>query len=223
MFSEANKYLAEVLLPINEVEREDWLDRIIDIIQKQPLSTSLIQRKVCEAAVQECNQEQEEDSENILTVIDTFSTPRFSYVQERKKFIPSSIVGLPAPALHGTAMDKASLFLDRYTLLHQRTLRHDLFTPPVLGAVPNEGQRKFQLKPLEYLKGTTSAVKDIIVLGMLTQLKESQWHLEDPTASVLLDFTHSISFDGLFLYYIFIYTAVQKPISLSDSMTGIWT
>ena len=27
-------------------------------------------------------------SENILLVIDTFSTPRFSYVQDRKKFIP---------------------------------------------------------------------------------------------------------------------------------------
>ena len=34
--SEASKYLVDVLLPISEAEQEDWLDRIIDIIQKQP-------------------------------------------------------------------------------------------------------------------------------------------------------------------------------------------
>ena len=29
-----------------------------------------------------------------------------------------------------------------------------------------------QLKPLEYLQGSTAKLRDIIVLGMLTQLKE---------------------------------------------------
>lgn len=39
-FSDACKYLVDVLLPVNEVEREDVLDKIIDVIQKQPRKPS---------------------------------------------------------------------------------------------------------------------------------------------------------------------------------------
>ena len=34
--SEATKYLVEVLLPINDVEQADCLDRLLEHIQKQP-------------------------------------------------------------------------------------------------------------------------------------------------------------------------------------------
>ena len=60
-------------------------------------------------------------------------------------FCRNSSLNLPAPALHGTGLDKAGVFVDRYTVLHQRTLRHDLFTPPVLGAIPEQDTKKFQV------------------------------------------------------------------------------
>ena len=52
----------------------------------------------------------------------------------------------------------------------------------------------FQLKHLEFLKGSTARLRDIIVLGMLTQLKEGKWYLEDPTGCVELDLSQAISF-----------------------------
>ncbi|XP_025103951.1 DNA polymerase epsilon subunit 2-like isoform X1 [Pomacea canaliculata] len=195
--SDACKYLVDVLLPVNEVEREDVLDKIIDVIQKQPLSSSLIQRSICENAVQEC-QAEHEDSEISLLVFDAFSVPRFTYVQDRKKFVMSSSLGLPDPALHGTALDKAALFLDRYSVLHQRTLRHDLFMKPALGSLPDDHSKKFQLQPVEYLVGSTARLQDVIVLGMLTQLKEGKWFLEDPTGTIQLDLSQASFHNGLF-------------------------
>ncbi|KAL5008711.1 hypothetical protein ScPMuIL_014292 [Solemya velum] len=196
--SEACKYVVEVLGPVNEVEREDIIDKIIETIQKQPLKSSLIDRSVCETAVQECNTEHEDEGDSILYVIDAFSVPRFTYKSDRKKFIPNSTLGISKPSLHGTAEDKALLFRDRYTVLQQRTQRHDLFSPAAVGTDPNEHSKKFQLKPIEYLLGSTSKLGEIIVLGMLTQLKEGKWYLEDPTGAVPIDVSEANFHVGLF-------------------------
>ncbi|XP_005094411.1 DNA polymerase epsilon subunit 2 [Aplysia californica] len=195
--SEASLYLIDVLAPVDQKERDQWVDKIIEIIQKQSLTSSMIDRGVCELAVQECNAEQEDDSDTIFNVIDAFSVPRFSYVKERKKFLADSTLEKPLPKLHGSASDKANMFRDRYTILHQRTLRHDLFTPPALGSTETESN-KFQLKPIEYLVGSTAKLKNVLVLGMLAQLKEGKWFLEDPTGNVRLDFTSASFQPGLF-------------------------
>ncbi|XP_053376311.1 DNA polymerase epsilon subunit 2-like [Mercenaria mercenaria] len=195
--SEASRYLVDVFSQVDEEDCQEWLDKIIEIVQKQPLTSSLIDKQICESAVQECNAEQDDESDKIFSVIDAFSVPRFTYQKDRKKFIPNSTLGLPAPCLHGNANDKANLFRERYTILQQRTLRHDLFTPPALGSAPDES-KKFQLKPIEYLLGTTAKVGEVIVLGMLTQLKEGKWYLEDPTGVVQIDLSKANFHTGLF-------------------------
>ena len=186
----------QVLQPINGSQREEALDKLLEAIQKQPLKTSMINRDVCESAVRECNQEDEEDSDQIFNVIDSFAIPRYSYVRERKKFIPNATLNLPPPTLLGDADVKAELYRERYTLLHQRTSRHDLFTPAVLGSQTDS--KKFQLKPVEFLLGSTAKLGEIIVLGMLTQLKESKWFIEDPTGAVQLDLSRANFHTGLF-------------------------
>uniref|UniRef100_A0A8C5NVN5 DNA polymerase II subunit 2 n=1 Tax=Jaculus jaculus TaxID=51337 RepID=A0A8C5NVN5_JACJA len=125
--------------------------------------------------------------EHIFNIIGAFDIPRFVYNSERKKFLPLLMTNHPAPNLLGTAKDKAELYRERYTLLHQRTHRHELFTPPVIGSYPNESGSKFQLKTIETLLGSTTKIGDVIVLGMITQLKEGKFFLEDPTRTVQLD------------------------------------
>lgn len=34
-YSDASDLLTEILTPVNEVEREDWIDKILDSVQKQ--------------------------------------------------------------------------------------------------------------------------------------------------------------------------------------------
>ncbi|XP_036203053.1 DNA polymerase epsilon subunit 2 isoform X7 [Myotis myotis] len=169
---EAIKYLTEALQSISEVELEDALEKIIDAVEKQPLSSNMIERSVVEAAVQECSQSVDETIEHIFNIIGAFDIPRFVYNSERKKFLPLLMTNHPKPNLFGTARDKAELFRERYTILHQRTHRHELFTPPVIGSHPDESGSKFQLKTIETLLGNTTKIGDVIVLGMITQLKE---------------------------------------------------
>ena len=88
--TDATKFLTEVLSPLTEVELEDWLDKIVEGVQKQPLSSSLIDRDIAEQAVQECSQRSEDDDDKAFTFIDAFDVPRFAFSLERKKFLPSN-------------------------------------------------------------------------------------------------------------------------------------
>ncbi|CAH1792739.1 unnamed protein product [Owenia fusiformis] len=195
--SEASKYLVEALSSISESDVAECIDRIIESIQKQSLSSSMLDRATVEQAVEDCNQEQEEDNDKVLTVIDAFTVPRYTYMTERKKFLSNKALGIADPCIHGDSKDKVDLFRDRYTILHQRTSRHDLFTPTVIGSRDTKA-KKFELKPIEFLLGSTAKLGDIIVLGMLTQLKEGKWFLEDPTGAVQLDLTKANFHTGLF-------------------------
>ena len=88
--TDASKFLTEVLSPLTEVELEGWLDKIVEGVQKQPLSSSLVDREIAEQAVQECSQTSEDDSDKAFTIIDAFSVPRFTFNPDRKKFLPST-------------------------------------------------------------------------------------------------------------------------------------
>ncbi|NXY36448.1 DPOE2 polymerase, partial [Pomatorhinus ruficollis] len=136
--------------------------------------------------------------ENVFNIIGAFDIPRYIYNSERKKFLPLSMTDLPGPSLFGTARDKAELFRERYSILQQRTHRHELFTPSPVVAHPDDSKSKFQLKTVETLLGNTAKVGEVIVLGMITQLKEGKYFLEDPTGVVQLDLSKAISFCWLF-------------------------
>uniref|UniRef100_A0A8C9L1F1 DNA polymerase II subunit 2 n=1 Tax=Serinus canaria TaxID=9135 RepID=A0A8C9L1F1_SERCA len=125
--------------------------------------------------------------ENVFNIIGAFDIPRYIYNSERKKFLPLSMTDLPRPSLFGTARDKAELFRERYSILQQRTHRHELFTPSPVDAHPDDSKNKFQLKTVETLLGSAAKVAEVIVLGMITQLKEGKFFLEDPTGVVQLD------------------------------------
>ncbi|XP_071834492.1 DNA polymerase epsilon subunit 2-like isoform X1 [Apostichopus japonicus] len=192
--SDATKYLSEILSTLNEREQEDWLERIVETVRKQPLTSALLKKDLIEAAVEECKQGDDDENDNVFNIISSFSLPRFTFNQEQKKFLRDS----KPVNLHGNADVKTALFLDRYTLLHQRTSRHNLFTPPVQGSTLDSKTTKFQLKSVEFLLGSTAKIGELIVLGMLTQIKEGKYFLEDPTGAVELDLSKAQFHKGFF-------------------------
>lgn len=194
--SDASSFLVEVLTPYaDEQDIEEIIDHIIEAVQKQPLSSSLIDRDTVEIAVEECNEASDADSERALVVIDAFNTPKFAYNADRKKFLP---VAKDSLKLHAGASVKATLFRERYSVIHQRTLRNELFTPPALGQTV-QSSTKFQLRNVEYLLSSSGLPDKIIILGMLIHLKEGVIHLEDPTGSVELDISKCVFHTGLFV------------------------
>ncbi|KAG7269485.1 hypothetical protein CRUP_009998 [Coryphaenoides rupestris] len=186
---DASKYLVEMLESVNPNDLEDVIEKILDAVEKQPLSSAMIELSVMETAVQDCSQSCDENIDNVFNIIGAFDVPRYIYSVERKKFVPINMTKHPAPSLCGVARDKAELFRERYTILQQRTHRHELFTPPAIGSAVDESRNKFQLKTVEALLGSTAKLREVIVLGMITQLKEGKYFLEDLTGTIQLDMT----------------------------------
>ena len=93
------------------------------------------------------------------------------------------------------------MFAQRYALVQQRILKQDLFRPKLVSATSGGAGGKasssdatHSLTPVESLLGRTG-VK--FLLGMVVQVEEGRYYLEDHTAQVPLDLTQaSVLTDG---------------------------
>ncbi|XP_022254667.1 DNA polymerase epsilon subunit 2-like [Limulus polyphemus] len=194
--SDAGKYLLSLLSPIKECERGEWLTKIVEAVQRQPLTSSFVDKTVIEKALKEFTDPEKEEAEAFLNIISAYSVPALAYDPEMKRFTSKKDAG--SINLHSDANTKAFIFLQRYDLVYQRTIRHSLFSPPVITGLSPLQPQSFTLKPVEFLLGTSSKQGNLIVLGMLTQMKEGKYFLEDPTGAVPLDLSKTVYKGGLF-------------------------
>ncbi|XP_046858107.1 DNA polymerase epsilon subunit 2-like [Xenia sp. Carnegie-2017] len=194
--SESSRFLGDVLSTVNVKDIDEWLDRIIESIQNNiVLSSTSIGKDLVVNAVEECSEGSEEKSDNVFAVIDAFEVPRYEYNVDRKKYLRDTINDFH---LHPTASCKAKFYQDRYMTIYQRTIRHELFAPPSVVTHPSQKTNKYELKPVEYLLGSTAILGKLIVLGMVTQIKEGKYYLEDPTGVVPVDLSKAKYHTGLF-------------------------
>lgn len=80
-------------------------------------------------------------------------------------------------------------------MLWQRTCRHELFAASIPGITIEV--KKFQLRKIETLLASSN-VNEVVVLGLLSQLKENKYHIEDPTGAVPIDLTGVQFHSGFF-------------------------
>lgn len=88
----------------------------------------------------------------------------------------------------------------RYALTYQRLLRHKDFRPvDLVGAATDSVQ--YKLTPIESLLGRQkqASQKSILLLGLLQQIEEGQYYLEDLTGQVPVSFQHAIVMEGFFI------------------------
>ena len=85
-------------------------------------------------------------------------------------------------------MMKVNMLLQRYHLIHQRIIRQDIFQNKMsinYSSSDNMLQNEqHKLTPIEGLLGTTDSKT---LLGMIVQIEQNQYYLEDPTGSVPID------------------------------------
>ena len=150
-------------------------------------------------------------TEEALQLLNAYQMPRLGYDSMRRTF---SLVN-DKKSLIGEASDKVDMFAQRYSLIHQRILRQDIFQPKLVGG----GGGTHVLTPIESLLGRTGRK---FLLGMIVQVslwltaknamtsfflnvtiiwgnqvEEGKYYLEDHTAQVLLDFSQaSLLTDG---------------------------
>ncbi|CRK99430.1 CLUMA_CG012639, isoform A [Clunio marinus] len=181
---------------LSDQKRKEFIDRIYSSIQNQTLETANIEKGHMLAAIRECTQGRyNEDNETVFSVINAFDVPACQYSRESKKFIlkknPKNI--LPS------ADSRSEYIRERYHTILQRILRHDLFAPNINENIKtlDNNQRKFTLKYAENLL-STSTLKEVVMLGLLSKFKEGKFYLEDPSGTIPIDLSEAKFHSGLY-------------------------
>lgn len=94
------------------------------------------------------------------------------------------------------------MYMQRYALTHQRILRHKLFRPSDLGHLGTANEMmQYKLTPIESLLGRQkqASQKSLLLLGLLAQVEEGQYYLEDSTGQVPISFLHAKVVEGFFV------------------------
>ncbi|VVC86913.1 unnamed protein product [Leptidea sinapis] len=189
---EASSFLAEKLSDVSNHERSKVIDNLTKHLLHQCLSHPVLEKEHLETAYIECSTSGLEETETVLNVIDAFSVPKICYDSERKKFVKEINTN---NNLYPDPKWKAEFLINRYTIIWHRTTRNKLFAKEALSG---ENDSQFRLRKVEVLLSSSSRVDDVIVLGLLTQLTEGKYYIEDPTGSVVLDMTQTRYHSGLF-------------------------
>ncbi|KAL1461562.1 hypothetical protein WDU94_013447 [Cyamophila willieti] len=188
--ADALSFIVQQLEPIPSYERDSWLDKLVDQIHKQTIGSPFVEKSHIEEALKECCRTEINSEEQIFSVISAFDIPQFVYDADAKKF---KAVDKPETKLCADPSAKSKLFRERYNIIRQRTLRHSLFS----NINPNATDG-FKLDWIEYLNSLTNVKHRTVVLGMISQLKENKYFLEDPTGIVQLDLSQTSYHAGLF-------------------------
>ncbi|XP_076749484.1 DNA polymerase epsilon subunit 2 [Xylocopa sonorina] len=182
--------LAKELLNVEQNEREVWLTKIVEQVIAQNLSDPHVTVENLKLAIEECIRPNTlKDTETVLNVINVFHVPKIKYDLSKNRFILESVT----LEFYGDAQYKSTIFKDRYELLWYKTMRHELFIPPKLG---EKKQNWIELVPIEHLLSENKK-GSVYVMGLLAQLVEGQYYLEDPGGSIKVDLRRAKFQDGL--------------------------
>ena len=126
------------------------------------------------------------DALRYFKVVNAFDVPRWQYEPSTRTFLkatsPASLIGTPD--------QKATMYRDRFRLIKQHLLRHPFFRQT------NSEGKTVKLAPIKTRLGQEG--KKFVFFGMLSQLKEGKWFLEDLDDRVELELQGTELRMGLF-------------------------
>ncbi|KAJ3705898.1 hypothetical protein LUZ61_009603 [Rhynchospora tenuis] len=182
--------------PENE---DEALEILIDGIEKESLKSTILDKEAvqtvidllleAEAAIDPTSTSV--GSRTALRVIDAFVIPRFRYDPIKNVFYEHT-GKLP---IHGEATDKAALYRDRYQLMLQRLTRDKYFSTPafVTELMEDESCKITTIQSLTGCKGRRW------ITGVISQLEEGRFYLEDLTAAIAIDLSDAKITSGFFV------------------------
>ncbi|KAF7813463.1 DNA polymerase epsilon subunit B [Senna tora] len=168
-------------LLLDQLEHESLKSTVID---KEPVHRVVSLLLEAEAAVEESSDAV--GSGSVLRVVDAFLVPKFRYDAIKKQFYEHT-GSLP---IHGDASAKAALYRDRFLLLFQRLSRDQHFSKPAFDSEFSHFG-SCEISPIQSLVGQTGKRW---VMGVISQLEDGHFYLEDLTASVEINLSNAISF-----------------------------
>ncbi|KAF9671236.1 hypothetical protein SADUNF_Sadunf12G0026400 [Salix dunnii] len=167
------------------------------ILDKEPVSRVIAALLAADDAVEEdfISNGAVSSSTSAIRVIDAFLIPKFRYDPIKKQFYEHT-GGLH---IHGDASAKAALYKDRFLLLYQRVLRDSHFSKPAFHTEMSH-YGSCEIAPIQSLVGQMGRRW---VMGVISQLEDGHFYLEDLTASVEIDLSKAISFGLPYFFHNF--------------------
>ena len=157
-------------------------------IDRDETRSSVIDVDSISRVVADLSKDSEDMAKEGLQVFDAFEFPRLMWNSARKEFFLRNASG----RLHENAKEKNQFLRDRFTLIRQRLMRNELFMEPAPGSI----QRNFvELTAIESLRGSTGRK---YILGMLSELEEGTYSLEDLNGNVELDLSECTYHAGMY-------------------------
>ncbi|XP_050234575.1 DNA polymerase epsilon subunit B [Mercurialis annua] len=189
--------LDEILSFVNRFPdaEDDAVDVLLDRLQSESqnvgVKSSIIDKepiqRVISKLVEALDTVEESTSGSVSTataasairVVDVFLVPKFKFDPIKKQFYQHT-GGL---SIHGDSFAKAALYKDRYLLLFQRICRDQHFSKPAFDSEISD-YGSCEIAPIQSLVGQTGRRW---VMGVISQLEDGHFYLEDLTASVEVD------------------------------------
>ncbi|KAE9588280.1 putative DNA-directed DNA polymerase [Lupinus albus] len=177
-------------------DQDEAIDLLLDQIDHESLKSTIVDKELVQRlvnllwetdeAVGETSVSFGSSSRSSICVIDAFDIPRFHYDPIRKQFYEHT-GRLP---VHGEASAKEALYRDRFLLLSQRLSRDQHFSKPAFDSEFSHFG-SCEISPIQSLVGRTGRRW---VMGLISQLEDGHFYLEDLTASVEINLSNAISF-----------------------------
>ncbi|KAL3835292.1 hypothetical protein ACJIZ3_010028 [Penstemon smallii] len=165
---------------------DEALDLLLDELHHVSLKSSILEKEPVQRVVSLLLEAEDAVEENptsssaaSLKIINAFDFPKFRY-DPIKKLFHKYTGNLP---IHGDASAKVTLYRDRFLLLFQRISRDPHFSRPVFDS-DISGHGSCQISPIQSLVGQTGKRW---VMGLISQLEDGHFYLEDLTAAVEVD------------------------------------
>ncbi|KAJ8771941.1 hypothetical protein K2173_027118 [Erythroxylum novogranatense] len=158
------------------------------IIDRDPMRRVITNLLEADDAADEVPSDTYSLSSSCIRVIDAFLVPKFHYDPIKKQFYQHTG---PLP-IHGQPSAKARLYKDRLLLLLQRVSRDQHFSKPAFDTDMSH-YGTCEIAPIQSLVGQAGRRW---IMGLISQLEDGHFYLEDLTASVEIDLSRAKTTTG---------------------------
>ncbi|ESQ50132.1 hypothetical protein EUTSA_v10001961mg [Eutrema salsugineum] len=160
------------------------IDLLLDHLQQENLNSSIVDAESIQRVINlllGAHDAAEESTSNgsSLAVIDAFMVPKYRYDAVKRQFIEHTST-LP---IHGEASSKTSVYRERFMLLSQRVSRAEHFSRPAFDAEMSQ----FENYEISSIQSLIVQIGRKWVMGVISQLEDGHFYLEDLSASVEID------------------------------------
>lgn len=161
--------------PDEASEQDEALDDLLANLRRQSPKSSTLDKETVHRVASLLLKPQASGAA-LRVIDDIFVIPKFRYDPVKKNFYEHS-GSIP---IHGDASSKASLYRDRFLLLQRRLYRDPRFSRPAFD-IERSQFGNCEISPIQSLTGLTGRR---CVMGVISQLEDGHFYLEDLTAAV---------------------------------------